>query len=588
MPTMKRARTRIAVGLAIGLLGAGAMGGCTQIPSEFRPAAIQPDSIANTASGSFLASQHAQRRRDVAAAGEFALKALEAAPNNLEFLARAHPILVEAGRLDDAAKIAAQLVAIDPDYAPGHLTLAVVEMRADRLEEARARLARLPIQGVNRLVHPLMLAWIDMALGRPAAALNALRPVQEVQGFRSMHDYHAGLIAEMAGRFPDAEDYFRRALDGDGGAPPRLVEALGGFLERRGRASEARALYLRMRGALGDSPVIRAGLARTAGGGAPAAAPASPVPNGIAGAAEALANLAASFRQENTIGLALAYARMAVYLNPRDAAALATAGDILDQLDQRADADALYMQVDPASPYGYAARLRIAENRHESGDTDGAVRLLDQLASERADRIEPLVTMGNALREKERFVEAAAAYGRAIARLGAPEARHWSIFYVRGIAFERAKNWPAAEQHFKRALELQPDQPDVLNYLAYTWVDKGLNIVEAERMLKRAVEQRPNSGHIVDSLAWAYFRLGRFEEAVPLLERAVELLPQDATVLDHLGDGLWRVGRQLEATFQWRRALENEPEPDLKRDIEKKLRGGLPPLAPTPAPTATR
>ncbi|MFN7190088.1 MAG: tetratricopeptide repeat protein, partial [Rhodospirillales bacterium] len=121
--------------------------------------------------------------------------------------------------------------------------------------------------------------------------------------------------------------------------------------------------------------------------------------------------------------------------------------------------------------------------------------------------------------------------------------------------------------------------------LAYTWVDKGLNIIEAERMLKRAVELRPNSGHIVDSLAWAYFRLGRFEEAVPLLERAVELLPQDAVVLDHLGDGLWRVGRQLEATFQWKRALDNNPEPELKIEIEKKLRGGLPPLAPAPAAT---
>jgi tetratricopeptide (TPR) repeat protein len=401
-----------------------------------------------------------------------------------------------------------------------------------------------------------------------------------------MHDYHAGLINELAGRFDDAEAAYRRAVEGDPSAPPRLIEAFGGFLERRGRPAEARVLYLRVRGTLGDSPVVRAGLARTAGGGAPGPAPALPTPNGLAGAGEALANLAAAFRQDNTVALALAYARLGLYLNPNDSAALANAGDILDQLDQRDKADALYMRVDPASPYGFGARLRVAENLHESGNTDAAVRMLDQIAAERPDRIEPLVTIGNALREKERFVEAAAAYGRAIARLGVPEQRHWSLFYARGIAFERAKNWPAAEQHFKRALELQPDQPDVLNYLAYTWVDKGLNIVEAERMLKRAVELRPNSGHIVDSLAWAYFRLGRFEEAVPLLERAVELLPQDAVVLDHLGDGLWRVGRQLEATFQWKRALDNNPEPELKIEIEKKLRGGMPPLA--PAPSATR
>ena len=580
MASMMRAGPFAAVGLA-----ASVVVGCAQMAQDRAQLPTAPDNIVYTASGSFLAAQHAQRTRDVAAAADYSLRGLEAEPNNIDFLGRAHPALVEAGRIDEAAVVAAKLVAYDPSYTPAHLTLAVVEMRADQLEAARARLTRLPIQGVNRLVHPLMIAWIDMALGRPAAALNSLRPVQEVQGFRSMHDYHAGLMNELAGRFDDAEAAYRRAIEGDAAAPPRLIEAFGGFLERRGRPAEARALYLRVRGTQGDSPIVRAGLARTAGGGAPGPAPALPTANGLAGAGEALANLAAAFRQENTVSLALAYARLGLYLNPNDAAALANAGDILDQLDQRDKADALYLRVDPASPYGFAARLRVAENLHETGNTDAAVRMLDQIAAERPDRIEPLVTMGNALREKERFVEAAAAYGRAIARLGVPEARHWSLFYVRGIAFERAKNWPAAEQHFKRALELQPDQPDVLNYLAYTWVDKGLNIIEAERMLKRAVELRPNSGHIVDSLAWAYFRLGRFEEAVPLLERAVELLPQDAVVLDHLGDGLWRVGRQLEATFQWKRALDNNPEPELKIEIEKKLRGGLPPLAPAPAAT---
>ncbi|MFY7781909.1 MAG: tetratricopeptide repeat protein, partial [Tagaea sp.] len=194
------------------------------------------------------------------------------------------------------------------------------------------------------------------------------------------------------------------------------------------------------------------------------------------------------------------------------------------------------------------------------------------------DRIDALTTMGNFLRVAERYAESAVAYGRALERIGAaPERRHWSVFYARGIAFERAKNWPEAERHFKRALELQPEQPDVLNYLAYTWVDRGENLIEAERMLRRAVEQRPNSGHIVDSLGWAFFRLGRYEEAVPLLERAVELLPEDAVILDHLGDGYWRVGRRREAAFQWERALRHKPDAELKRDIEKKLRDGMPP-----------
>ncbi len=560
-------------------LAAALLGGCATPPTAQAPQIEPAGSSVPTASGNFLAALHAQRQRDVAAAAEFSARALEADPGSLDFMLRAHSSLVEAGRIDEAAALAQRIVRVNGGFAPAHLTLAVSELKSGLNDVARARLGSLPIQGINRIVHPLMLGWIEMALDRPAAAIIALRPVQEVQGFRSLHDYHVGLINELAGRFADAEEAYRRALEGDGGAPPRLIEAFGGFLERRGRAADARALYTRFRAQNPESPVIRQGLRRTMAGGPPAAAPAFPANTPAAGAGEALANLAAAFRQDNTVALALGYGRLALYLNPDEASSLATVADILDQLGQRAEADKLYARVDPASVHGFAARLRIAENLHESGDTNGAVRALDRLAADRTDRIEALMTMGNILREKERFAEAASAYGRAVERLGTPEPRHWTLFYMRGIAFERAKNWPAAEQHFKRALELQPDQPDVLNYLAYTWVDKNQNIAEAERMLRRAVEQRPNSGQIVDSLGWAYFRLGRFEESVPLLERAVELLPEDAVILDHLGDALWRVGRFLEASFQWQRALRNKPEPDLKVEIEKKLRDGMPATA---------
>ena len=571
--------TRSAIGSLAAATLAIVLAGCAmQTAPQQKPTDLS-DGIVPTASGSYLAALHAQRQRDVTAAADYSARALESDPGNLEFMLRAHASLVEAGRIDEAATLARRIVRVNSGFAPAHLTIAASELRAGNAEAARARLTSLPLQGINRIVHPLMLAWIEMALDRPAAAIIALRPIQEVQGFRSLHDYHVGLVNELAGRFEDAEDAYRRALEGDGGAPPRLVEAFGGFLERRGRTADARALYQRYRAQNPESPVIRQGLLRTGPGVPTRAIPAFPTPNALAGASEAFANLAAAFRQDNTIALALGYGRLALYLKDDDPASVSTVADILDQLGQRAEADRLYAKVDPASIHGFGARLRLAENLYETGNLEDALRALDKLAADRTDRLEPLVTMGNMLREKERFADAATAYGRAIERIGTPEQRHWSLFYMRGIAFERAKNWPAAERHFKRALELQPDQPDVLNYLAYTWVDKNENIAEAERMLRRAVEQRPNSGQIVDSLGWAYYRLGRYVEAVPLLERAVELVPEDAVILDHLGDALWRVGRRLEATFQWQRALSNKPEPDLKTEIEKKLRDGLRPAA---------
>jgi tetratricopeptide (TPR) repeat protein len=128
----------------------------------------------------------------------------------------------------------------------------------------------------------------------------------------------------------------------------------------------------------------------------------------------------------------------------------------------------------------------------------------------------------------------------------------------------------------KKALDLLPDQPNVLNYLGYSWIDQGVNLDDGMKMIKRAVEQRPDDGYIVDSLGWAYFRIGNYDDAMKNLERAVELRPEDPTINDHLGDAYWRVGRKLEAKFQWAHARDLKPEPDDLPKIEEKIANGLP------------
>ena len=141
----------------------------------------------------------------------------------------------------------------------------------------------------------------------------------------------------------------------------------------------------------------------------------------------------------------------------------------------------------------------------------------------------------------------------------------WSLYYFRGIALERSNQWPKAELDFKKALELQPNQPYVLNYLGYTWVDKGVHLDEAMAMLKRAVDQKPDDGYIVDSLAWAYYRLGNYDKAVIYQEKAISLDPSDSVLNDHLGDIYWKLGRRDEARFQWQRALAFKPDADQDR-----------------------
>ena len=211
----------------------------------------------------------------------------------------------------------------------------------------------------------------------------------------------------------------------------------------------------------------------------------------------------------------------------------------------------------------------------EAERIDDAVKALQALVDERTDRIDAAWTLGDLLRSKERYAEAAKVFDIAISRVANPGPRHAALFFGRGMCRERTKDWPGAEADFKRALELMPEQPYVLNYLGYTWIDRGENLEAGMELLQRALKQRPDDGAMTNSVGWAYYRLGKFDEAVEYLERAIQLKADDSTIVDHLGDAYWHVGRRREARFQWERALSSKPEPDRIDIIRRKLEEGL-------------
>jgi Flp pilus assembly protein TadD len=279
--------------------------------------------------------------------------------------------------------------------------------------------------------------------------------------------------------------------------------------------------------------------------------------------------------------MAMVYTRLALDLRTDFPAAQVLLGDLLAADRHYDDAVAVYKAVDHASPFGWQARLALADSLNRTERTQEAVTLLDDMSKERKGSADAPMMLGDILRSAERFEEASKAYEDAIARVGELKPQHWSLLYYRGITYERSKRWDQAEADFMKALEFEPDQPYVLNYLAYSWVDKGLNYDRALAMLNKAVEQKPEDGYIVDSLGWVYYRLGKYDLAVEQLERAIELVPQDPVINDHLGDAYWRVGRHNEARFQWRRALNLEPEKDQIAPIESKLEKGLPAATPS-------
>jgi tetratricopeptide (TPR) repeat protein len=286
--------------------------------------------------------------------------------------------------------------------------------------------------------------------------------------------------------------------------------------------------------------------------------------------------LASALPADRNDWLPLIYARLAIALRPDHGDAILLAGDLLERSGQFALADAVYDTMPPDHPQYLGAQLGKANALARGGDVDAAIASLQDLSAEKPDSVLVYSALGDLLRREERFEAAAEAYTSALDQLDVVEERHWVLIYTRAIAFERMGQWERAEPEFRRALEFVPDEPQVLNYLGYSLIEKNRNLEEALGMIERAVEGEPDSGYIVDSLGWAYFRLGRYEEAVPVMERAVELLPTDPILNDHLGDVYWAVGREREARFQWRRALSFAPHPDLDTDeVRRKIEAGL-------------
>ena len=230
----------------------------------------------------------------------------------------------------------------------------------------------------------------------------------------------------------------------------------------------------------------------------------------------------------------------------------------------------------PATDPAFAtARIGQADAAIKLGSTDEALAILKDLVALKPEDILAQIALGDALRRQDRCDLAISAYSNAIALVPNPAPGNWPLFYKRAGCRFQNDDWPGAEADFRRALALAPDEPRLLNELGYSYVDRGENLAEALEMIERAVAASPETGYIVDSLAWAYFRLGRFAEAVAPQEKASRLMPVDPIVTDHLGDIYWMVGRKREAQFQWRRALSFNPVEKEKPRIQRKIEVGL-------------
>ena len=525
--------------------------------------------FADADAGSYLAARQAGLANDYAQASRYFTKGLLADPGNAYLLENAMTSFISLGQIDRAIPVAQAIV--DRDYSSpiAHLTLKIADAKNgnwagifNALEMGRS---------VGPLVDGLSQSWAHLGQGDMSRAIRSFDQVIETEGMTIYGLTHKAYALASVGDFEGAEAIFSGDVPGGMRYGRQSAIAHVQILSQLGRNDDAVAIIDSVFGNQLD-PGISALRAQLIAGDAVAY---SAVRTPTQGMADLFHVIAGILQGDAPDQYTLIYARAATYLWPENTPAVLMTAGLLEDLGQYDLANTTYTTVARDDPSFHAAELGRAEVLREAGRGDAAIEVLEALTRSHPELPEVFATKGDTLRQADRFEEAVGTYSQALDLYDADHSARWFVHYTRGISYHKLDQWPSAEADFRAALALRPDQPQILNYLGYSLVERGEKLNEALEMIETAAAASPDNGAIVDSLGWVYFQLGRYQEAVVHLERAASLAPVDPVINDHLGDAFWAVGREIEARFQWQRALSFDPEQEETLRIRDKLQRGL-------------
>jgi tetratricopeptide (TPR) repeat protein len=530
------------------------------------------DEVSTSVLGNYLAGRFARAAQDTQDAADFYARALTRDPENEVLLEQAFQMETMSGNWPKAIPLAEQLAASHQSHRMSQFLLGVTAFKSADYAKGEEHFKAASENPIGELTSAIALGWTRLAAGDADGALSAVDLPKQPDWAQFYLRYHRALIADLAGRKADARASFEKMFRQD---------------SRTLRTSLA---YAQHAAHYGDfklaRQIIKEQLSKTQGDPHPLAKDMldridnrekTPllITSPTEGLAEVFYGLGEALTGEGGVSLGTIYLQLALNAKPDHAFALAALANAEETAKRYDDAIATYDKIPQGTPLQSAIDIRKAFNLNSLDRTDEAKAILERIAAKDPKDVRPLEALGNIYRARKQYPEAVTYFTRAIAVLGKSDPRYWGYYYARGTSYERLKNWPAAEADLKKALALAPDQPLILNYLGYSWVDQGKNLKEGMRLIEKAVQLKPDDGYIVDSLGWAHFRQGNYKEAVRYLERAVEIKPEDPTLNDHLGDAFWKVGREREARFQWNQALSLEPEPEDVEKIKAKLERGL-------------
>lgn len=523
----------------------------------------------NSLTGSYMAGQQALQDLRTDEAARYFGQAAAADGDNPLIVERSFIALAADGQIGQAASTAKHLLQLDPNNELAELVVATEALKERRYGAAEKMLGAIGQDSFTGITAGILQAWALVGDNRRDEAEDLLDKLGQ-SGLEDFLVFHRALMAESSGDTEEAIELAGRAFDAEPYVA-RIAEVYARILANDGQFDEARDVIAQFEAQGLTHPIVTIVKEQIEAGQRPGIF----ASNVQIGAAEMFHGIGVALSRDGSLDLSLVFLRMGLYLDPSADVISLALGQLLDTAGQHEAANKIYEGVPATSPMKPTAVVRVATNLDAQGNRDEALRRLNNIVVSRPEDLDAVSVYGDLLRYDEQYVEAADAYTKALALTGGDNAADWRFYYVRGIAYERAKEWPKAEEDFLKALDLNPDQPAVLNYLGYSWIDQDMNLKPALEMIEKAVAAQPQDGYIVDSLGWAFYKLGRMDEAVQTLEQAVLLRPNDAEINDHLGDAYWKAGRKLEARFQWNVAASVDEVGNVKERVAPKLADGL-------------
>ena len=524
------------------------------------------------AAGAYLAARQATRLNDAEAAGDYWSLALAARPKDAALLQSAMQAKIMAGSFDEGLGFARRLIVVSPQNQQAHILLAVAAFKQKQFDVALDHVDEMRAGPLSSVLAPNMKIWIALARDDEKMGAQAVKKLTRASPFAGVPLVQAARALEIKGNHEAAANHYADAVRSGAARYLYFVLAYGAFLERQGEADKAAKLYEFYHSTHLYHAHVSAAQERLATGEKP-----SLQTSPAAAMAEAFTAIGEAMRGEERIDLALGYLRLAQHLDEDNELIAFAVAELLGARERFVAAAEQFADIDGSALLYDDAQIQRAQMLFEAGAAEAAIAVLNKQLRQKPNDRDLLISLGDLYRAETRFAEAEKSYDAAIALIGEASARDWHLYFVRGMMRERIGNWDMAEIDLQRARKLSNDEPHVLNYLGYSWIDKGIYLDEGLKIIKQAVKEQPKNGAFVDSLGWAHYRLGNFATALKVLERASQLEPTDPVITDHLGDALWRMQRQVEARYQWRKALAFEPTDDDRKKIERKLLTGLGP-----------